>query len=161
MTVIQDRPPAVDVAEDGSPCPRFAGARLLAVSVAVVLSVMACLLWFRLPHVTVADHWSLAWVGLDVATASTAVMTALLLRAGDPRAALSSVAGAALLILDAWFDVCTATPGPAHVVAVLEATLVELPVAGLAIWLALRLVPRPARGVTRAPRTWLGTAKSG
>ena len=159
MTAVDDHLGPVGLADrPESAGPRFVGARLLAVATAVVLLTTACLLWFRLPHVTVADHWALAWAGLDVATATTAGATAALLRFGSARAGLTAAAGAALLITDAWFDMCTATPGAAHVVAVLEATLVELPVAGLAIWLALRILPGPARHGPRVALTSPGAA---
>jgi hypothetical protein len=56
-------------------------------------------------------NWSLAWVGLDLAEAVAALLTAVLLTRGSPRAALPAVAGAALLLVDAWFDVhVTARP---------------------------------------------------
>ncbi|WP_433782621.1 hypothetical protein ACQPX6_22460 [Actinomycetospora sp. CA-101289] len=122
---------------------RVAG--VLAVAVAVVLLTTALGLQLWLPEVTVAQHWSLAWSGLDIATAATALATAVLLHAADRRAALTASAGAALLLLDAWFDVCTAA-GTAYTLAVTEALVLELPLAALAIGLALRLVdPRELR----------------
>ncbi len=70
--------------------------------------------------------------------------TAWLLRRGDPRAALTATAGAALLLADAWFDVCTAAPGPGRLVALAEAGLAEVPLAAAGVWLAVRLA-RPQR----------------
>jgi hypothetical protein len=64
-----------------------------------------------LPASTVVPNWSLAWVGLDLAEAVAALLTALLLTRGSPRAGLPATAGAALLLADAWFDVCTSPPG--------------------------------------------------
>jgi hypothetical protein len=84
-------------------------------------------------------NWSLAWVGLDLAEAVAALLTAVLLTRGSPRAALPAVAGAALLLVDAWFDVCTSPPGLDRLLAVGEAALVELPLAAAAIWLAAAL----------------------
>ena len=92
-----------------------------------------------LPATAQARHWWLAWAGLDAAEALAALATAVLLRRGDPRAALTAVAGGTLLLTDAWFDVCTAPPGPGHLVAVAEAALAEVPLAAAAFWLALTL----------------------
>src|ERR1700749_26087 len=91
-----------------------------AMVVAVVLLATAGALGVLLPGRELVHHWSLAWAGLDVATASTALAPALRLHRGDPRAALTAAAGAALLVLDAWFDVTTAAHGVEMVVAVGE-----------------------------------------
>jgi hypothetical protein len=102
-----------------------------------------------LPASTVVPNWSLAWVGLDLAEAVAALLTALLLTRGSPRAGLPATAGAALLLADAWFDVCTSRPGLDRLLAVGEAVLVELPLAAAAIWLAVALTrgyrPRQAQ----------------
>lgn len=111
----------------------------LAVAVGVALLLTALTLWRWLPASTVTENWSLAWVGLDVATAGTALTTAVLLRGADRRAALSLAAGATLLVFDAWFDVCTSA-GAAHTIAVLEAVVVELPLAALAALLSLHVL---------------------
>jgi hypothetical protein len=55
-------------------------------------------------------------------------------------AGYSGSAGAALLLTDAWFDVCTSAPGLDHGLALAEAAGVEGPLAGAACWLALRLI---------------------
>jgi hypothetical protein len=93
-----------------------------------------------LPATAQAQHWSLAWTGLDAAEALAALATAVLLAHGDRRAALTAAAGAVLLLTDAWFDVCTSAPGLDHALAVAEAACAEVPLAGAACWLALRLI---------------------
>ncbi len=98
------------------------------------------LLSMVLPATAQAQHWALAWTGLDAAEALAALATAVLLAQGDRRAALTAAAGAALLLTDAWFDVCTSAPGLDHVLAVAEAACIEVPLAGAACWLALRLI---------------------
>ncbi len=95
-----------------------------------------------LPRTAQAQHWSLAWTGLDGAEAMAALATAALLARGDSRACLTAAAGGALLLTDAWFDVCTSAPGLDHRLAVAEAVLVELPLAGAAGWLAVTLSGR-------------------
>ena len=88
----------------------------------------------------------MAWVGLDLAEAVAALLTAVLLSRGSPRAGLSATAGPVLLLTDAWFDVCTSPPGLDRLLAVGEAVLVELPLAAAAIWLAVALTRDTGRG---------------
>jgi LPXTG-motif cell wall-anchored protein len=116
--------------------------QLVALAVGAFLLPWCVLLGLTLPATADAQHWSLAWAGLDCAEAVAALATALLLRRADPRAGLTAVAGGALLLADAWFDVCTSAPGLDHALAVAEACCLELPLAGAAFWLALRLTPQ-------------------
>jgi hypothetical protein len=102
-----------------------------------------------LPASTYVPNWSLAWVGLDLAEAVAALLTAVLLTRRSPRAALPAVAGAALLLADAWFDVCTSPPGLDRLLAAGEAALIELPLAAAAIWLAVALTRDTGWGLTR------------
>jgi hypothetical protein len=104
------------------------------------------------------------WTGFDVALAASLVATAL--AALGHRWWLSDVAAATatLLLVDAWFDILTAATVREVVAAALEASLAELPVATLCVWLALdarrRMRPvatsRPshtdAEGARRRPR---------
>jgi hypothetical protein len=118
-------------------------ARLIALAVGGFLLPWCVLLLLTLPASARASHWALAWTGLDAAEAAAALATALLLARGDRRASLTAMAGATLLILDAWFDVCTSAAGQGQELAIGEAVLVELPLAAAAIWLALRLLTGP------------------
>jgi hypothetical protein len=123
------------------PAPRvLRRARLAALAVGGFLLPWCVLLSMVLPATAQAQHWSLAWTGLDAAEALAALGTAVLLAQGDRRAALTAAAGAALLLTDAWFDVCTSAPGLDHGLALAEAVGVEGPLAGAACWLALRLI---------------------
>ena len=125
------------------PSPRLLRrARLSALAVGGFLVPWCVVLSATLPRTAQAHHWSLAWAGLDGAEAIAALATAALLARDDSRACLTAAAGGALLLTDAWFDVCTSAPGPEHTVAVTEAVLVELPLAAAAGWLAVRLFRR-------------------
>ena len=115
-------------------------ARLVALAVGGFLLPWCVLLSMVLPATAQAQHWALAWTGLDAAEALAALATAVLLAQGDRRAALTAAAGAALLLTDAWFDVCTSAPGLDHALAVAEAACIEVPLAGAACWVALRLM---------------------
>jgi hypothetical protein len=114
-------------------------ARLVALAVGGFLLPWSALLAVTLPATTLAQHWSLAWTGLDVAEAAAALATAVLLSRGDRRASLPAAAGGTLLLVDAWFDVCTSAPGAGHAMALAEAGCVELPLAVAAWWVALVL----------------------
>jgi hypothetical protein len=72
------------------------------------------LLATTLPATAQAQHWALAWTTLDAAEAVMALATAVLLARGDSRASLTAMACGALLLTDAWFDVCTSAPGLDH-----------------------------------------------
>ena len=78
------------------------------------------LLSLTLPATMRAQNWSLAWVGLDGAEAAAALATAWLLTRRDQRAGLTALAGGTLLLVDAWFDVCTSAPGADQMLAVLR-----------------------------------------
>ena len=93
--------------------PFFAAAALVLVPWIVVLAA-------RLPTTHAAPHWNVTWVGFDV------VLTLLLI----------AVAAAALLLVDAWFDVTTSSTGIEFGASLAEALLVELPVAILCLMLA-------------------------
>jgi hypothetical protein len=130
--------------------------RWAALGVGGFLLPWCVLLGVTLPATAQVQNWSLAWVGLDAGEAIAALSTAILLARADSRASVTAAAGGALLVADAWFDVCTSAPD--YRVALAEAVFVELPLAGAAFWFAARLA-RDARGARSAPgavRTWSG-----
>ncbi|WP_406349339.1 hypothetical protein OHA44_37405 [Streptomyces sp. NBC_00144] len=98
----------------------------------------------RLPATATAAHWPVAWVGLDALEALGLIATGLLAARGDRRHALAAAATATLLVVDAWFDTTTATPGGDFATAVAMALGAELPLAALCGRLALRTLSRPA-----------------
>jgi hypothetical protein len=114
-------------------------AGLVALAVGGFLLPWCVVLGATLPATAQAQHWPAAWVGLDAGEAIAALATAVLLARADARAALTAAAGGALLLTDAWFDVCTSGPGAGRALALAEAAVVELPLAGAAFWLAARL----------------------
>jgi len=139
-------------------------ARLVALGVGGFLLPWCVVLGVTLPATAPAQHWPAAWVGLDAGEALAALATAVLLAREDARAALTAAAGGALLLTDAWFDVCTSGPGLDHAVALAEAGFVELPLAGAAFWLAVRLTTAADRGTLghrRGGRTQISRCRSG
>jgi hypothetical protein len=113
--------------------------RLVALSVGAFLLPWCVLLFLALPATAQARNWALAWAGLDGAEAVAALATAVLLARANTRASLTAMAGGTLLLVDAWFDMCTSAPGIEHSLAVAEAIFVELPLAAAAFWLAVAL----------------------
>jgi hypothetical protein len=134
---------------DRCPRPLLRRARLVALAVGGFLLPWCVLLAATLPATARVQDWSLAWTGLDGGEALAALGTAVLLARADTRAALTAAAGGALLLADAWFDVCTSAPGLDHTVAVADALFIEVPLAGAAFWLAARLT---GGGGQQAPR---------
>jgi hypothetical protein len=91
-----------------------------------------------LPASTRAWNWSTAWVGLDSLEALGLLSTGVLLIRRDLRYCLTAAATAALLLVDAWFDVTTSAPGPDRLLAIAMAAVIELPVSAVCATLAAR-----------------------
>jgi hypothetical protein len=89
-----------------------------------------------LPSTHAAAHWDIAWAGFDVGLALLllGVATAAWRRSFWLEGA--ATAAAALLAVDAWFDVLTSSSRLELGVALAEALLVELPLAVLCLLLA-------------------------
>ncbi|MGW2812353.1 hypothetical protein [Streptomyces sp. NPDC001415] len=90
-----------------------------------------------LPQTTEVSNWSTAWIGLDAVLAAGLTGTGVLLKRKDPRASQLAAATAALLVMDAWFDVTTAAPGDLATSLTL-ALAAELPMAVACGVVALR-----------------------
>ncbi|MFE6836612.1 hypothetical protein ACFVFI_17505 [Streptomyces sp. NPDC057705] len=81
------------------------------------------------PQTTEVSNWATAWIGLDLVLAAGLTGTGLLLRRGDPRVSPVAAATAALLVMDAWFDVTTSAGTGGQGMALLLAAGAELPLA--------------------------------
>lgn len=106
---------------------------------AVALILLPWSLWLlvTLPRRTAAYHWGVAWAGFDLILSIALAGTALALWRGSPWLTTFAGAGAALLICDAWFDVLTSSPA-GRPLAIVEALILELPLAFACIWVAWR-----------------------
>lgn len=120
--------------------PRPVPATAVLAVVGAALLLIAAVTGWTLPGTATAQNWDVMWAGLDVGTALAALATAALLRVRDVRAALTAAAGAALLVVDAWFDVTTTAGTSGAALAVAEAVLLELPLALAGTLLAVRLL---------------------
>jgi hypothetical protein len=89
-----------------------------------------------LPSTHAAAHWDIAWAGFDFALALLLLGVAIAAWRRSPWLEGAASAAAALLFVDAWFDILTSTTNGDRLVAIGEATLVELPLAVLLLLIA-------------------------
>jgi hypothetical protein len=115
--------------------------RALPILILVALSLLPWTIWLTLtlPSRHVSEHWDAAWVGFD--TAEILGLTATVI--GIYRRAVwvqvtASLAGT-LLLADAWFDILLSGGGEKLWIAVVQAVVAEVPLAGLCFWIALDL----------------------
>lgn len=117
--------------------PRWIGPLFLLL--AVVLLPWTGYLAVSLTSRSLAQHYNVSWVGFDVLLAIALGRTAWLAVREVRQVELPAVASTVLLVVDAWFDVTTASPGWPFVEAVLMAIFVELPTAALAFYISRRV----------------------
>ncbi|HVV76318.1 MAG TPA: hypothetical protein VHC43_09805 [Mycobacteriales bacterium] len=133
--------------EVAAPAPRWAAPVYLALAVLLVPWIVY--LGVVLPDHTTSRHWDVAWVGFDLFEFFALVSTAWLAYRRSTWVELSASMTAALLVVDAWFDITTAS-GWDLVQAIVSAVVLELPLAALSIWIA-----RHAQLVSDAVTQWL------
>ena len=134
------------------PCHVVAGTRVLRViATLVMVSAVVLLPWIvylaiSLPPSASARHWPAVWAGLDAAEAVGLAATGWLAFRRDRRLAFPAVSTATLLLMDAWFDVCTSPAGGPLLMAIADMGIEVGEAAGclalaVAIW---RTAPAPA-----------------
>jgi hypothetical protein len=111
----------------------------LLAAVAVALPPWALYLAVSLPMDHVAVHWRLAWVGFDATLAAVFASAALAARRDSPLLPDLLMAGAVLLLCDAWFDIATAASTRELAGAVVEAAAAEVPLALFCLGFAHRV----------------------
>jgi hypothetical protein len=122
-----------------SPIPRWVTPLYLALATALVPWIVY--LNHTLPQRQLSPHYRLAWVGFDVILLGQLARTGYLaLRPTTrPYVAHHATACGYLLIVDAWFDITTATTTSDRLVSIALAALVELPLAALCRRLAIHI----------------------
>ena len=135
-----------------------------ALMAAAMLPWVAYLAW-TLPARNVAAHYRLAWVGFDLLLCAALARTAYLAWRRSPFVVNIASATAALLVVDAWFDVTTSPGGDDLMLSAVLALLVELPLAVLSLLLAARAQIEIARtgAVRQRPRVlrWMAAGTLG
>src|SRR5919201_3807173 len=93
-------------------------------------------LTMSLPAHHETGNWKTVWAGFDVALALALIGTAVAaLRCSVWLEAIAAVAGT-LLCTDAWFDIALEAGGRHLTASIVEAVLVELPLALICFWVA-------------------------
>lgn len=105
---------------------------------ALVLVPWVFVLVMSLPSEHRSAHWDIAWSGFDVVLMLALLAVAATAWRRSPWLEGAATATAALLFVDAWFDILTSSSGSELTVAVVEAVLVELPLAVLCLLIARR-----------------------
>lgn len=90
-----------------------------------------------LPRHYVANHWDVAWVGLDVAQVAMLSCAAWAAWRRSTLLVIFSAVSATLLMTDAWFDVTTARRGDL-LQGLMLALIVEIPSAVVLLWVSYR-----------------------
>jgi len=112
---------------------------------ALVLIPWTVLLVNQLPSEHRAIHWDVAWGGFDIGLSLTLLAVAVAAWRRSPWFEGAATAAATLLVVDAWFDVLTASAGTDRLVAIVEAAVVELPLAVVCLFLAGKVERRLSR----------------
>lgn len=131
-----------------APAPRWVAPVYLTLSVLLVPWIVYLAL--ARPEEFGDGHYRVAWVGLDAMEAIALALTARLAYRRSTWVDIAATATAILLIVDAWFDVMTATAGWELTQSVAAAALLEIPLALLSLWIA-----RHAQVVNEAVTRWL------
>ena len=103
---------------------------------ALILVPWVVLLAKALPTTHRSAHWDVAWTGFDVVLALLLVSVAVSAWRCSPWLEGAATATAALLFVDAWFDVLTSSTRSEFIVALAEAIGLELPIAVFCLLLA-------------------------
>ncbi|MEP7024317.1 MAG: hypothetical protein ABJB47_11060 [Actinomycetota bacterium] len=88
-----------------------------------------------LPARQLSPNYDTAWAGFDLLLFGGLASTAFFALRRSPYLSSAATATATVLVVDAWFDVMTSPPHQ-RVQSLLLCVLVELPLAGLCIWLS-------------------------
>src|SRR5258705_12920077 len=102
----------------------------------IVLVPWVLFLIRSLPSTHAAAHWDIAWAGFDFALALLLLGVAIAAWRRSPWLEGASTAAAALLAVDAWFDILTSSTNVERAVAIAEAGVAEVPVAVLFLLIA-------------------------
>jgi len=108
----------------------------LLAAAAIFLVPWVVLLVFALPSTHQSKHWDIAWGGFDVMLAAILLAVAVTAWRRSPWLESAAAAAATMLFVDAWFDVLTASTRSELVIAIVEAAVIELPLAVLCVVIA-------------------------
>jgi hypothetical protein len=102
----------------------------------IVLIPWTLLLTLSLPaHHETAD-WQTVWAGFDFAEALALIGVAVAAVRRSPWLEVIAAVAGTLLVTDAWFDITLEWGGKHMVSSIVEAAIVELPLAAICFWVA-------------------------
>lgn len=134
------------------PLPRWLGP--LAVACAVLLVPWMVFLGLTLPSKRSAAHYDVAWIGFDAAMCLVLAALAYCAQRRLPATGPVAAVAATMLVVDAWFDVVTASTRDEFAGSLLMALLAELPLATICAWTAINAEQVRTRRYRRI-REWL------
>jgi hypothetical protein len=124
------------------PLPRWLGP--LAVCCLVGMLPWIVYLGLTLPPRARAEHYDVAWLGFDCAMWGVLAALAVFALRHHPAAGPVAAIAAAMLVIDAWFDVTT-SHGDDFVISLVLAVTAEVPLAIICAWAAFNAERRRAR----------------
>jgi hypothetical protein len=134
---------------------------IVIIACCIALAAWTGILAVRLPGYYRSGDWRGAWVGFDVALLAALAATGWAAWRGRQVLIICLIVLATLLLCDAWFDVVLDLRTPGFQLSLLSAVAIELPIAGLAIAGARRLLRLTIGMVTerggqlaRVPSLW-------
>ena len=113
--------------------PRWTAPVFLAFAIAMVPWIVWIAL--SLPSNHTDEIYDVTWVGFDIGLLIALGAVMLLAQRRSSRVEIAAAVAGTLLVVDAWFDITTSTPGWDRWEAIGAAALIELPIAGLCWWL--------------------------
>jgi hypothetical protein len=102
---------------------------------AVILLPWIVYIALSLPARQLSPNYDIAWAGFDVMLAGGLASTAYFALRRSRYLSTAAAGTAALLLVDAWFD-CMTTPAGSRWESIALCFLVELPLAGVCLWLS-------------------------
>ena len=117
------------------PLPRWVA--WLSALCAIALVPWIVYLAYVLPGHARAAHYDIAWVGFDVGLCVVLLALAWCAARRKPATEALAAVAATFLVVDAWFDVTTASGRARFLSALASAVLIELPLAALCAWIAV------------------------
>ena len=139
-------------ARQAIPHPRWLGP--LAVCCLIGMLPWIVYLSLTIPQRSRAQHYDLAWIGFDcimwLVLAALAIVALRRHPATGPVAAVAST----MLLVDAWFDITTASDRKQFLIALLLACVAEIPLAIICGWAAVNAERIRARAYRRLHSRW-------
>ncbi|HEX5497280.1 MAG TPA: hypothetical protein VFX70_22180 [Mycobacteriales bacterium] len=150
---------ALDARPRSEPVPLWGPGRmhfaLFVLGCCLVLAGWIVLLAITLPINYVTRQWRLAWIGFDVALLAGLAVTGWAAWRRRQIVVAAALVTATLLCCDAWFDVLLSWGGQGEWQSIASALLVELPLAGLLLGMARRVLRTTVHAV------WMVTGQQG